>query len=180
MGANDSWGNSLNNIGNPLNVSGLNYGLVNNNPASNAASFGNISNASPLNYNTLAAYGIEQPFQEFNLNKFDNLGAANNSSWGDSWLSTLVGGKGADGSITNGVLNPLIGLASAGLQGWLGMQTLKQNKENLAFQKDAFSKQFENQRTLTNSDLRDRQNARVASNPGAYQSTDEYMKNNGV
>lgn len=88
--------------------------------------------------------------------------------------------KAADGSITQGWGSSALGLANAGLQGYLGLQQLGLAKDNLSFQKDAFSKQFENQRTLTNTEMMDRQNARVASNPGAYQSTDEYMKANGV
>ena len=60
------------------------------------------------------------------------------------------------------------------------MEKVDLAKDSLNFQKDAFSKQFENQRTLTNAELRDRQIARVASNPTAYQSVDDYMKANGV
>ena len=92
----------------------------------------------------------------------------------------LLGGKLTDGSVTTGMLSPLLDLAKTGFSGWLGLQNLDLAKDTLAFQKDAFSKQFENQRTLTNSELRDRQAARVAANPTAYQSVDEYMRQNGV
>ncbi len=74
----------------------------------------------------------------------------------------------------------MLNMGSSLLNGYLGFKQLGLAEDNLNFQKDAFSKQFENQRTLTNSELRDRQAARVASNPTAYQSVDDYMKANAV
>ena len=99
---------------------------------------------------------------------------------GGSWFDNILTKKHTDGSVTMGWGNALLDLGQAGMQGYLGLQQLDMAKDNLAFQKDSFSKQFENQRTLTNTQMQDRQNARVASNPGAYSSTDEYMKNHGV
>ena len=89
-------------------------------------------------------------------------------------------------SIDNGKMSsmgwgmPLINMGSSLLNGYLGFKQLGLAEDSLNFQKDAFSKQFENQRTLTNAELRDRQAARVASNPTAYQSVDDYMKANAV
>ena len=53
-------------------------------------------------------------------------------------------------------------------------------KDQLAFSKDSFAKNYEAQRTTTNASLQDRQAARVASNPGAYQSVSDYMAKNGI
>ena len=84
-----------------------------------------------------------------------------------------------NGYKTGGWASPLLQTATAGMHAYLGLQQLNLMKDNLAFQKDAFSKQFENQRTTTNTQLSDRQNARNASGSG-YESTDSYMKNHGV
>ena len=73
-------------------------------------------------------------------------------------------------------LNAISGLG----QSWLGMQQLGLAKEQFAFQKDSFQKQYDNQTTLTNASQRDRQSARVAAAPGAYQSVGEYMQQNKV
>ena len=76
------------------------------------------------------------------------------------------------------------GLALGGLQGlgnlYMGMKQYGLAKDQLAFQKDSFNKNFAVQKQLTNSQLEDRQRARVASNAGAYQSVGDYMKQNGV
>ena len=101
---------------------------------------------------------------------------------GFDWLSMdgFLGGKDINGFSRMGWGPALFGMGKSIFDGWLGMEKLDLAKDSLNFQKDAFSKQFENQRTLTNAELRDRQAARVASNPTAYQSVDEYMKANGV
>jgi len=78
-----------------------------------------------------------------------------------------------------GYAAPILSTATAGMNAYLGLQQLNLMKDTLAFQKDAFSKQFENQRTTTNTQLADRQNARNASGSG-YESTDSYMKNHVV
>lgn len=68
------------------------------------------------------------------------------------------------------------GLASA----YLGMKQYGMAKETLAANKDQFNRRFEAQRTTTNSQLEDRQRARVASNAGAYESVGSYMDRNAV
>ena len=68
------------------------------------------------------------------------------------------------------------GLANA----YMGMKQYGLAKDTFNQNKLQFEKNFANQTKLTNSRLKDRQTARVASNPGAYQSVGEYMKQNGV
>ena len=75
---------------------------------------------------------------------------------------------------------PAIGAASALMNGYLGMQNYGLAKDQFNFQKDAFNKNWAAQSKLTNASLSDRQAARVASNPTAYQSVSDYMKANGV
>lgn len=100
-----------------------------------------------------------------------------------SWLTrtSFFGGKDPSTGMMNVGWGPtLFNMGKGIFDGWMGLQALDLAKDNLNFQKDSFSKQFENQRTLTNARLRDRQMARVAGNPNAYQSVDEYMRQNGV
>lgn len=88
--------------------------------------------------------------------------------------------KNADGSAGMGWGMPLLNMGSSLLNGYLGFKQLGLAEDSLNFQKNAFSKQFENQRTLTNNELLDRQNARYASNPTAYQDPTTYMKEHSV
>ena len=73
-----------------------------------------------------------------------------------------------------------LGLASAGMNAYLGLKQLGVMKDTLKFQKNSFNKQFTAQQTLTNSNLRDRQDRRFEASGGAVMSTDDYMKKNRV
>ena len=99
---------------------------------------------------------------------------------GGGWMSTLFGGKDKNGFQTSGMVSPLASLLGAGAQAWLGGKQVGLAEDTLDFQKDAFSRQFNNQATLTNASLRDRQAVRYARDPNRYQSPDEYMKQNKV
>ena len=86
---------------------------------------------------------------------------------------------------TNGNTSGGFGLAGMGiaqglLSGLLGMKQYGLAKDQLAFSKEAFNKNYAAQKTMTNSNMADRQAARVASNPTAYQSVGDYMKQNGI
>ena len=76
------------------------------------------------------------------------------------------------------------GMALSGLQGlgnsYMAMKQFGLAEDSLKEQKRQFNINYEAQRKITNSQLADRQRARVASNPNAYQSEDEYMKKWGV
>lgn len=99
---------------------------------------------------------------------------------GPSWWDKMVGGKNADGTSFNG----WGGMAMGAIQGlgnaYMGMKQYGLAKEQLQFSKDSFERNFAAQRQMTNTNLMDRQRARVASNPGAYQSVGDYMNENGV
>lgn len=104
------------------------------------------------------------------------VGPAQPRSIMDSFLQQ----KNLDGTTSGGYGTAALG-ALQGLGGlYLDMQQYNLANDSLAFQKDSFNKQFAVQKNLTNSQLEDRQRARVASNAGAYQSVGEYMKQNGV
>ena len=70
----------------------------------------------------------------------------------------------------------LLGLGKLGL----GFKQYGQAKKQLKFARNSFNKNYAAQRQTTNASLRDRQSARVASNPGAYQSVGDYMQQNQV
>lgn len=98
-----------------------------------------------------------------------------------NWSDFLLGGKNTKtGMQTNGAL----GFGLSALQGlgnlYMGMKQYGLAKDQLQFSKDAFNKNFAVQAQMTNSNLEDRQRARVASNPGAYQSVGDYMAQNRV
>lgn len=62
---------------------------------------------------------------------------------------------------------------------WQANKTYDLNKQQLAFQKDAFYANMENQRKLTNAELEHRQRARLGSG-ASKESVDSYMKRFGV
>ena len=71
--------------------------------------------------------------------------------------------------------------AAQGLGGaYMGMKQFGLAKDTLKEQQRQYNQNYQAQRTLINSQLSDRQLARVASNPDAYQSETEYMKKWGV
>jgi len=65
------------------------------------------------------------------------------------------------------------------LQGFLGLKQLNLANDQLKFQKDAFNKNFDSQRRLTNAELRDRQATRNIDVAGSTP-VDEYMNKYGI
>lgn len=100
----------------------------------------------------------------------------------NNWFSMdgALGKTFKDGSSINGWGGAALGAASSLFGAWNGMEQNKLARESLNFQKEAFNRNFENQRKLTNSSLRDRQNARLGANPNGYEATDSYLAKNGV
>jgi len=73
-------------------------------------------------------------------------------------------------------LNAFSGLTNA----YTGMKQLNLAEDAFDFNKDLSTVNLANQAQTVNSQLADRQRARIASNPNAYQSLDQYMANNAV
>jgi len=108
-------------------------------------------------------------------------GGGDTSYTGNGLFTALFGGKNTKtGFQTSGMISPIASLLGSGAQAWLGGKQVGLAEDTLDFQKDAFSRQFNNQATLTNASLRDRQAVRYARDPNRYQSPDEYMKQNKV
>ena len=96
----------------------------------------------------------------------------------------LLGERGfnPDGSVTQAASPVLTGIqAFSGLaNAWMGKQQLDLAKKSLDVNRQQFAANFNNQAQLTNTRQEDRQRARVASNPGAYESVGSYMDRNRV
>ncbi len=82
--------------------------------------------------------------------------------------------------------NDALGAASAGLKGlgslaslWMSMKNYGLQKDQLKENKRQYNQNYAAQRQSTNTQLADRQNARVASG-GNYQSVGEYMTQNRI
>lgn len=100
---------------------------------------------------------------------------------GSDWMTTWFGGKDAQtGNLNIGILPVGIGALTGLVGAYTGLEQLQVAKDNLAFQKNAFNKNFANQAKLTNSQLADRQRARVMDSPGTYESVGDYMNKYGV
>ena len=97
-----------------------------------------------------------------------------------SWTDKLTGYKLPDGTSVNGFGGMALGALSGLGNLFMGMQNYGLAKDQLKFQKDAYNKNYAAQAKTTNASLEDRQAARVASNPGAYQSVSEYMNKNRI
>ena len=107
---------------------------------------------------------------------------ADSQNWFSSWLenSGVLGKKLADGTQVQGWGMPALNIASGLANAYFGYQQLGVARDSLEQQKKAFQLNFDAQKKTTNAALADRQNARVASNPGAYASTADYMKQYGI
>lgn len=110
-------------------------------------------------------------------NTFNNTSLTGSGSSG-SFLDSILGGTGDMSGLQMGQLG--LGGVTSLLNGYLGFQNLGLAKKQYQSQLDQFNKQWDANKKLTNASLADRQAARVASNPNAYQSVDDYMKKYGI
>lgn len=102
------------------------------------------------------------------INPMENLPTSDPAADGPSFF-----GKDGWGNLALGGANTL-------LNGYMGFKQLGMAKDQLDFQKKAFQKNYEAQRSQINTQLRDRQKRRHYERPDIYKSPDEYMANNGV
>ena len=109
-------------------------------------------------------------------NTFNNTQLGTSGS--GSFLDSILGSMGDMSGLQMGQLG--LGGVNSLLQGYLGFQNLGLAKKQYQSQLDQFNKQWDANKKLTNASLADRQAARVASNPNAYQSVDDYMKKYGI
>lgn len=92
----------------------------------------------------------------------------------------FFGYRDANGIAHNGMGGLALGAASGLMNGYMAMQNYGLAKDQFNFQKNAFNKNWAAQKSTTNAAMSDRQAARVASNPTAYQSVGDYMTQYGI
>jgi hypothetical protein len=130
--------------------------------------------------NQTMSFGLNQPksFVSSNPIQFDGSMNLVGDSKPFNWQApvTPTGGIPMTDKINAGVgvFNSALGAISA-------YKALKLGKENLAFQKDSFNRNFEAMKGTTNAQLADRQAARVRNyGTGVYDSVADYMAKYGV
>lgn len=104
-------------------------------------------------------------------------GTGNNDS---GFLGSAFGRTNPDGTKVNGWAPTALGVGQGLLGAYSAMQQYGLAKDQLEESKRQFDLNFQNQRKTLNTQLEDRQRARVASNPSAYQSVGDYMNKHGV
>lgn len=124
----------------------------------------------------LGAYSGGGFMGDVNTGGLSSTPAATSGSWWDSMLGTTN----ADGTKTNGWGGMALGLAQGAFGAYNSMKTYGLAQDQLAESKRQFNANYNTQRSLLNTQMSDRQAARVASNPSAYQSVGDYMSKNGV
>jgi hypothetical protein len=99
-----------------------------------------------------------------------------------NWLndSGILGKTLGDGTKLQGWGGMAVGAASGIMNGLLGFQQMGMAKDAAKENRRQFDMNYGAQVKTTNAQLQDRQRARVASNPGAYQSVGDYMKTYGI
>lgn len=117
----------------------------------------------------------------------NNLGTAANAATSTDFMSSLsdalsgaFGGTSKTGAQTSGWGTNLLGALTGIGNSYLGLQQYNLAKETLEENKKEYAQNYAAQKTTTNAELEDRQRARVASNPTAYQSVSDYMSQNGI
>ena len=103
------------------------------------------------------------------------------STFSPTWLQSLTG---YTDKSTGAKVNGWGGLALSAAQGvgsaYMGSKQLKLAQDTFKENKRQFQLNYDNQKKNINTQLEDRQRARVASNSGAYQSVGDYMNKNGL
>lgn len=91
-----------------------------------------------------------------------------------------LGSTNQDGVRSDGWGGMALGAAQGLAGAFMGAKQYQLAQSALNENKRQFSLNFNNQRKTVNTELEDRQRARVASSPSAYQSVGDYMNKNGV
>lgn len=120
-----------------------------------------------------------------NSNLFSDVAPANSPGLMQrfsSWLQDngILGYTDEKGNRFDGLGGMALNTASGAFNAYMGMKQLGLFKDQLNFQKDSFERNYAAQRDTLNTQMADRQAARVASNPGAYQSVSDYMAKNRI
>jgi hypothetical protein len=151
----------------------INYGVNSATPLTSGYTFNGI------NPNRLSSFGTVN-LDGAQLYQSPMGGPAVGASGPASLFDSALQNKRLDGTTSGGWLTAGLGVAQGLGSLYLGMEQYKLAKETLAANKLNADRNYAAQRKTINSQLEDRQRARVASNAGAYQSVSEYMNENRV
>lgn len=105
------------------------------------------------------------------------------STWkGDGFFgkNSVLGGVDEKGVKSMGWAPAALGIGQAIFSGLQGQKTQKLAQSQFKEGQRQFDLNYNAQRDTINTNLEDRQRARVASNPGAYQSVSEYLDKNRI
>jgi hypothetical protein len=128
-----------------------------------------------LNFSAIGGDGDLNLLSNLGSSITDGLKGANEWMKSSGMLDTTK-----DGVTTQGWGGMVLGGAKSLSDAYMGMQMYDLYKDTLNHNKEQFNKNFRAQANVTNARLADRQAARVANNPGAYQSVNDYMAKYGV
>lgn len=132
-----------------------------------------LSNFTPSNSgNAAGANGIMDSFRKY----LSSVGGQDSMFSGNS----MFGGSQKNGTQSMGWAAPALGIGQAVMGGIMGNRQLGLAEDNFKEGKRQFNLNYGAQRQTTNTQLEDRQRARVASNPGAYESVDTYLDKNRI
>lgn len=130
--------------------------LLNNSGGYSPEVFSNLSNMGSIASGFNSMPNVAAPESMWNMKSF--MGSRDTPGWGGMALGAAQG----------------IGNL------YMGMQQLKLAKDTLNENKRQFGLNWDAQKTTVNSQLEDRQRARVAANPSGYQSVSAYMDQNKI
>jgi hypothetical protein len=135
--------------------------------------YDDVSYAPLLQYLNSGQPLVNMQPQDLNFGGMDFAG-------GNPANSPVAGNNPGAGGFNLGNLATGVNTASNLFGAWTGFKQLGLAKDSLKESKRQFNLNYDNQKTLTNSRLEDRQRARYASNPGQYESVGTYMNKNGI
>jgi len=157
-----------------------NYGMP---PNSVLGTQGTLAPQGMMNMSSLYGGGYQpsQLNQSMQTNFATNPIASNGGPGGGlSTMEKWFGGSNNAGNYVPGMaltgLNALTGVAGA----YVGWQQFKTAQDSLKENKRQFNLNYEASKKNYNTTIEDRQRARVAANPRAYQSVSSYMTKNGI
>ena len=112
-------------------------------------------------------------------NAYKSLGL-DSSGFYQAGVNPQTGGIGNWMANNGNLINAGVGLLTGGFGAFNGMKQNSLLERNLNMQSSQFREQMDLSKQTMNRNLEDRQRARVASNPVAYEPVSEYMKKYGA
>lgn len=142
---------------------------------------GNTDYSGLLNFGNNGYAPVSEYLPASNVVLPTQLGAVGAGSVADpTFMQGMLGYTDSAGMKSSGWGTAALGIAQGVASAYSGMKQYGLAKAQFDFTKESYDKNYAAQRATTNASMEDRQRARVASNPGAYQSVGEYMGKHGI